>query len=162
MHGLAPGSGTLSHTAKYVGQTLELMQDVKHIAMARLALPDNGLHGAQSCPLVSYRIVGIEALVTGVQQMDGPGVGVAVTLGGEQIAVGRVGIDTGQDGLVALEDFVMQSHTNRREILRAVDCTRAASSHLMQVVNAALADGYSQNVTHEFHLRPGRSYDRRV
>ncbi len=42
--------------------------------------------------------------------------------------------DTGQDGLVALEDFVMQSHTNRREILRSVDCTRAASSHLMGVV----------------------------
>lgn len=121
----------MGHPAKDVGQTLELMQDVKHIAMARLALPDNGLPGAQSCPLVSYRIVGIEALVTGVQQMDGLGVGVAVTLGGEQIAVGGVGIDTGQDGLVALEDFVMQSHTNRRDILRAVDCTRAASSHLM-------------------------------
>ena len=110
--------------------------------------------GAKTRPPVSYRLVGIEALVTGIQQMDSPGVGTAVILGGEQIAVGRVGIDTGQDGLVALEDFVMQSNTNRRELLRAVDCTGALSGHLMQVVNAAFANRYSQNVTHEFHHAP--------
>jgi len=61
----------------------------------------HGLPGAQSCPLVSYRIVGIEALVTAIQQMDSPGIGVAVILCGDQIAVGQVGIDTGQDGLIA-------------------------------------------------------------
>ena len=107
--------------------------------------------GAKTRPPVSYRLVGIEALVTGIQQMDSPGVGTAVILGREQIAVGRVGIDTGQDGLVALEDFVMQSNTNRRELLRAVDCTGALSGHLMQVVYAAHADGHAQNVAHEFH-----------
>jgi hypothetical protein len=65
--------------------------------------------------------------------------------------LGRVGIDTGQDGLVALEDFVMQSCTNGGNILALVDLTRALGGELMQVVNAAHADGYTQNVAHEFH-----------
>lgn len=55
---LPPGSGT---AGQYIGQTLALLQDVKHVAMTRLVLPNNLLSGAQSSTLVSHRIVGIEA-----------------------------------------------------------------------------------------------------
>jgi len=134
------------------------MQDVEHIAMARLALPDNGLPGAQSCPLISNHVVGIESLITGVQQMDSPGVGVAVILCGEQIAVGRVGIDTGQDGLIALEDFVRQSNTNAGKVLGSVDLTGAPGSQLMQVVYTARADGHAQNVQ-EINQQPRQLRD---
>lgn len=45
----------------------------------------------------------------------------------------------------------MQSYTNAGNILALVDLARALGSELMQVVNAAHADGYTQNVAHEFH-----------
>lgn len=39
--------------------------------------------------------------------MDDPGVGIPSFFSSEQIAIGRVGIDTHQDQFVAMEDFVM-------------------------------------------------------
>ena len=40
------------------------------------------------------------------------GVGVAVVLRRQQVAVGRRGIDAGQHGRGTLEDLVMQAHAN--------------------------------------------------
>ena len=83
--------------------------------------------------------------------MDGPGVSIPIILSSEQIAVGRVGIDSHQDRLVAVEDFVVQSNPNLGQVLGCVDGSCELSSELMQVVHAAHADGYTQNVAHEFH-----------
>jgi hypothetical protein len=44
--------------------------------------------------------------------VDGPGIGIAVLCCGEQIAVGRLGIDAHQDRFVAMKDFVVQTNPN--------------------------------------------------
>ena len=119
--------------------------------MTRLCVPDYGLPGAQSRALVSYQVVGVESLVAGIHQVNGPGLGIAVILCCEQIAIGRGGIYTDQDRVVAVEYLVMQTNPNLGEVLGLVDVSGALRSLLMELVYAAKADGDAQNVAHEFH-----------
>jgi len=44
--------------------------------------------------------------------MHAPGVGVAMVLRNQKIAVSRFGIDAGRHGRCALEDLIMQADTN--------------------------------------------------
>ncbi len=88
------------------------MLDVEHIAMARRVAPGGPLPGAQALPRIGDRIVRIEPLLGGIQQMHAPGVGVATLLRSQEITIRRLGIDTGQHGRGTLEDLVMQAHTN--------------------------------------------------
>jgi len=57
-------------------------------------------------------MVRLQPLLGGVQQMHAPGVGVAVALRRQEIAVGRCRIDAGQHRRRTLEDLIMQAHTN--------------------------------------------------
>jgi hypothetical protein len=150
-HVTALGSSTLGHAGQYIGQALALLQNVKHIAKAGLVLPNNDLTGAQSRALVSYQIVRIKSLVTGVKQVNGPGIGIAVLCSSEQITVGGARINAHQHWFVAVEDFVVQTNPDLGEVLGSVNVYSAPSSDLMQVVYAALADRDAQNVAHEFH-----------
>jgi len=73
---------------------------------------------ARTLPGIGDRIVRIEPLLGGVQQMHASGVGVAMVLSvarqlsSQQVAVGRVGIDTGQHGHGTVEDLIVQAHPN--------------------------------------------------
>src|SRR5471030_1254382 len=83
--------------------------------------------------------------------MSAPGVGVAMFGCGKQVAVSRPGIDAGQHGLGTLEDFVVQAHTNRRQVLAPVDFASLSRGRLMHIVNGALADRHAQQIAHQFH-----------
>ena len=97
------------------------MDDVKDIAMAGRIGPGRFLPGAQPLPGIGDRIIGVQSLLGGVEQMHAPGVGVAVFLRGQKVAVSRFGADTSQNRLCAVEKFIEQPGANARQILRAVD-----------------------------------------
>ncbi len=109
---LAPRCSALAEARQRVGEAFALALDVKHIAVARRVAPGGPLPGAQALPGIGDRIVRIEPLLGGIQQMHAPGVGVAVALRRQQVAVGRRRIDTGQHGRGTVEDLVTQADTN--------------------------------------------------
>jgi len=80
--------------------------------VARRVAPGGPLPSAQALPGVGDRVVGPQSLRGGIQQMHAPGVGVTMLLCCQNVAVGRVGIDAGQHRRGALEELVMQIHTN--------------------------------------------------
>lgn len=84
------------------------MRDVEHVTVTGLVAPGRLLSCAQTLARIGDRMVGIQSLLCSVEQMNAPGVGVAMFGRGKQIAVGRSGVDTGEHRLGALEDFVMQ------------------------------------------------------
>jgi len=63
-------------------------------------------------PGIGDRIVRIEPLLGGIQQMHAPGVRVTMLLRSEKIAIRRLGIDPGQHGRGTVEDLVMQADAN--------------------------------------------------
>ena len=74
------------------------------------------------------------------------GIGIAMFGSGQQIAVGRPGVDTGEHGLGALINFVVQADSNWREVDAAVDYAGLPRRRLMNVVDGALADAHAQQV----------------
>ena len=68
--------------------------------------------GAQALPGISNRIVRLQPLPGGVEQMHAPRIGVAMLRRGQEIAVGRCGIDASQHRHCILEDFIVQADTN--------------------------------------------------
>ncbi len=109
---LAPRCSALVEARPRVGEAFALALDVKHIAMAQRVAPCSLLPGAQAVSCIGDRMVRIEPLLGRVEQVHAPGVGVAVVLRSQQVAIGRRGIDTGQHGRGTLEDLVMQAHAN--------------------------------------------------
>ena len=83
------------------------MLDVEDVAVTGLVAPGGLLSGAQPLARVGDRVLGIQTLQRSVEQMNTPGIGIAMFGGGKQIAVGRPGVDTGENGLGTLEDFVV-------------------------------------------------------
>jgi hypothetical protein len=84
--------------------------------MAGCVAPGGLLPGTQTSPRIGNRIVRIEPLLGGVEQMPTPGVGVAMGLGRQQITVSRLGIDACKHGHRAVEKLVVQAHTNGGQI----------------------------------------------
>ena len=115
---LAPRRGALGEARQRVGEAFALALDVKHIAMARRVVPGGPLPGAQALPGIGNRVVRLQSLLGGVEQMHAPGVGVAMLRRSQEIAVGRRGIDAGQHRRRTLEDLVVQAHANARQVLR--------------------------------------------
>lgn len=67
--------------------------------MTRGIGPCELLPRAQTRARVGNRVVWIQSLLLQIQQMDGPGVAIAVIFGRQQIAVGGGRIDTGENRL---------------------------------------------------------------
>jgi hypothetical protein len=76
-------------------------------------------------------------------------VGVAMFRRNQQIAVRRSSIDTGQHGCPSLEDFVVQTHANARQVFAFIDNVHLSRRRLKLIVNGAQTDGYAQQVTQE-------------
>jgi hypothetical protein len=146
---LAPRRGTLGEPRQRVGEAFAPADDVKDIAMARRVAPSGLLPGAQTLPGIGDGIIGFQPLLSDVEQMHTPGVGVAVVLRGQKIAIGRFGADTGQNRFSAMEKFIVQPRANAREVLRAVDHAGLLRGRKEHVVNSADADRPAQHVTHE-------------
>lgn len=83
--------------------------------------------------------------------MNAPGVDVAMFGSGQQIAVGRPGVDTGEHGLGTLKDYVVQANADWRQVDAAVDGACLPRRRLMNVVDSALADAHAQQVAHQCH-----------
>ena len=73
----APRRGARGKALQRVGEAFALVLDVKHVAVARRVAPGRPLPGAQALPRVGDRIVGIEPLRGGIQQVHAPRVGVS-------------------------------------------------------------------------------------
>ena len=96
----------------HIGHRLALLANVEHVTVTGLVAPGSDLARAQPRARVGHRVVGIEPLLGGVQQVHAPGVGVALLDALQQRAVGRGGIDAGEHRLVALEYLVVQARAN--------------------------------------------------
>ena len=77
--------------------------------MARRVGPSGLLPGAQTLPGIGDRMIGLQPLLSDVEQMHTPGVGVTMILRGQKIAVSRRGTDASQNRLSALEKFIVQA-----------------------------------------------------
>ena len=73
--------------------------DVEHVAMTRGIGPGEFLAGAQTRAGVGNRVIGLQFARLKIQQMDGPGVAIAVVFGRQQITVGGGRIDAGENRL---------------------------------------------------------------
>lgn len=129
-----------------VGQDFTLMLNVEYIAVTGLVAPGRLLPGAQSLPRIGNRVVGIQTLQRSVEQMNAPGVGIAMFDRTKQVTIGRPGVDASQYMLGTLEDFVVQTDTNWRQVHTAVDCAGLPRRRSMDVVDGALADAHTQQV----------------
>jgi hypothetical protein len=69
--------------------------------------------------------------------MHAPRVGVAMLRRNQQIAVRRPSIDAGQHGRPSLEDFVVQTHANARQVFAFIDNIRLSRRRLKHIVNGA-------------------------
>ena len=87
---------------------------MEHIALAGDIRQGLSLTGAETAAGVGDGCLGIEALIHQLQQADAPGVGIAMLLQTQQIAIGRGGIDTHEHRLAGLENLVVGSDRGRR------------------------------------------------
>jgi hypothetical protein len=114
--------------------------------MARRVVPGGLLPGTQALSCIGNCIVRLQSLLAGVEEMHAPRVGVAMLRRNQQIAVRRPSIDAGQHGRPSLEDLVVQTHANARQVLAFIDNVRLSRGRLKHIVNGAQADRYAQQV----------------
>lgn len=101
--GLACRAGAARDATPDVCQCPALLDEVKHVTVARRVGPRGFLARAQTGAGVGNRVVGIQSLRLQIERVDGPGVAIAMRFGSEQVAVGRSDIDAGENGLRTLE-----------------------------------------------------------
>ena len=77
--------------------------------------------------------LGIEALIDQLEQADAPGVGVAMFLQTQQVAIGRRGVDTHEHRLTGLEDLVVGSNADAAKSKRRL-IARAGSTALVTML----------------------------
>jgi hypothetical protein len=90
--------------------------------------PGGLLPGAQALPGIGDRIVGLQPLLGSVEQMHTPGLGIAVLLRGQEVAIGRFGADAGQNRLSDVKKFIVQPCANARQVLRARSITTGSNA----------------------------------
>ena len=76
----APRRGALGEACQRGDQALALALDMEYVAVARRVAPGSPLPGAQALPRIGDRVVRIEPLRGGIQQVHAPGVGVTMPL----------------------------------------------------------------------------------
>ena len=67
---LAPRRGAFGDARQRIGEAFALVDDVKDVAMARRVAPGGLLPGAQALPGIGDRIIGVQSLLGGVEQMQ--------------------------------------------------------------------------------------------
>ena len=97
-----------------------LVLDVEDVTRAGHAGQRHLLAGTQGLAAVRNGRLGGKTLVGQLQQTHAPGVGIAMLLGAEQVAVGGLGVAAGQDRHVGLEDLVVGADADGGEILLVV------------------------------------------
>src|SRR3954469_24962808 len=119
--------------------------------MAWGVAPSRPLSRAQALSGIGDGIRRTEPLPGGIQQMHTPGVGIAMRLRSQQVAIRRVGIDAGQYGLSTVEDLIVQADADAGQVLLTVDDASLLGCRLKHIVDGADADGHTQQVTQELN-----------
>ena len=70
--------GSLGDAGQGVGQDFALMLDVQDVAVTGFVAPGGLLSGAQSLARMGDRVVGIQTLLKSIEQVNAPGIGVAM------------------------------------------------------------------------------------
>jgi len=94
--------------------------NVEDVAATGHVGPGLGLAGTQASGEIGDGGVGMEATRAQFQQTHAPGVGVAMLLGTEEVAVGRSDVSANENGLASLEDFVVGADADGGEVLLGV------------------------------------------
>lgn len=85
-----------------------------------------------------------------IEQVDPPARLVAVFDGGQQVAVGGLGIDADEDGFGGLEDFVMSTHPHPREVFGVADGACLRNMAVKDIVDGAQAHLEIEEVPEQF------------
>ncbi|MFL9937401.1 hypothetical protein P0D88_52945 [Paraburkholderia sp. RL18-103-BIB-C] len=75
------GAGATGDPGPQIHQRPALLQDMKHIAVTRRIGPGRFLAGTQPGAGVGNRVIGSQSLRLQIQQMDGPGIAIALSFG---------------------------------------------------------------------------------
>jgi hypothetical protein len=86
--------------------------------------------------------------------MDRPGLAVALILGCQQIAIGRIQIDPDRYLLATLEDLIVAARMHRAEVFPRIDPVRLRYRLLDDGVHAAQGNRPIQYIAKEFHHAP--------
>ena len=102
---------------------------MENIALAGDIREGLSLTGAETATRIGDGCLGIEALIDQIEQADAPGVGVAMFLQTQQVAIGRGRVDTHEHRLAGLEDLVVGSDADASQVARPL-IARAGSTAL--------------------------------
>ena len=136
------------------GQELQIAKDVENVASTGNLRKGQSLTGTQPATRISNGGLGIETLIDQIEQTNAPGVGVAMLLQTEQVAIGRGRVDTDEDRLAGLEDFVMSADADTSQIAPAVDLARRFDGAMHDVVHRAQGDGVVKEVADQLDDGP--------
>ena len=113
--------------------------------------------GAEPAAGVGDGGLGGEAPVDQLQQAHAPGVGVAMVLQAQQVAVGRGGIDAHEDRVAGLEDLVMGPDADAGQVVRSVDRPGRFDGAVDDVVDRPQGDLAVEEVAEQFDDAPVRA-----
>jgi hypothetical protein len=95
---------------------LQIADDVEHIALAGDMGKGLGYTGAKTRACIGDGPLGLEALSHQIEQVDAPGVGIAMFFQTQQKAIRRVRVDTHKHRLLGLENLVEGSIADARQV----------------------------------------------
>jgi hypothetical protein len=92
----------------------------------------------------------MEAALGQFQQSHAPGVGIAMFLGAEQVAVGAGDIGTDEHGLAGLENLVVGTDADGSEILLVVEAACRGDGLVQDVVDRSQGERIIEEVAEQF------------
>jgi len=154
----------VTHGDHAIGAVLEerdhsprVPQRMKDVAVTGSLGHRERLTGSQALACVGDRMSWTEPAGLELLETSGPSVGVAVILGGEQIAVGRVSAHSNENGLARLEDLVMGTDPDLGEILTSIDDAGLLDGGMEDVEHRAQRDVVVEDIAEEFDDAPQRA-----
>ena len=129
--------GAIGAVLQEADHGLQIADDVEDIALAGDIRQGLGLAGAEAAAGVGDGGLGIEALIDQFEQADAPGVGVAMFLQAEQVAIGRGRVDTHEHRLAGLEDLVVGPDADASQVDTAADRLSRFDGAVHDVVHRA-------------------------
>jgi hypothetical protein len=130
---------------------------MKDVAVTGSASHRERLTGSQALACIGDRMSWTESASLELLETRCPGVAVAVILGGEQIAVGRVSAHSDENGLARLEDLVMGTDPDLGEVLTSIDDAGLLDGGMEDVEDGAQCDVVVEDVSEDFDDAPKRA-----
>ena len=149
--------GAKGAIVKESDQGLQVADDVEDIASTGDLGQGQGLAGTEATAGVGDGGLGIEALVDQLQEAHTPGIGVAMILQAEQIAIRRRRIDTHEHRVAGLKDFVVSPDPDAGQIAPLTDRPGWCDRAVHDVVHVAQGDIEVEEVTEQLDHTPVRT-----